>query len=402
VGADHSYVVTSGSMEPNISLGSVVIVKEVPTERIEVDDVITFQSGDAQQPTTHRVIEVTDREGERAFRTKGDANEDADAALVVPGQNARIEGQVMTVNGHLVAIPLVGYLLTFMKTQTGFVALVAVPFVLFIANEVWNVIASARVRRPDENDSAADAEVAEEAEVADAAQTETTDGTGTADEAASASAVVEEVDEEDSAGFTLRAIELRLSIVATGAFLAYSAWVAYVTVEFWAFAVAAGVGTGFVLLVGLYIAGRQGRSAGDDDETPADPGSSAESTDATTTDPAGAKSIETDREEQVSEREEVALPWNGSGEVDTEIGSEAGENPWPSMPSVDDAVVHDGSSGEAAGTRSEGADGEASDGTKTDQQPSMDDDVIHNNSGGGETGETGREAAENTEEQAGD
>jgi len=346
VGADQSYVVTSGSMEPNISLGSAVIVKQVPTERIQVNDVITFQSGDDPRTTTHRVIEVTEQDGQRAFRTKGDANEDPDQSLVVPGQNARVEGRVMTVAGHLFAIPLIGYAITFMNTQTGFTALVAVPFVLLIANEVWNVIASVRTKPADgsESDSPeADAEAAEPAAVATADAegdaTETTDKAETA---------VAEESEED-AGITLRATELRLAIMSVGAFLAYSVWVAYATTEFWSFAVAAGVGTAFVLLTGLYLAGRRG--SGEDEASgetaPEESGATTEGDDTEATDET---STETDTEENVLDPEEIVSPVDSDDTV-TGIQSELEDDP---LLLIDDAVLGDEMTADGAGETEQG------------------------------------------------
>jgi len=251
VGADQSYVVTSGSMEPSVSVASAIVVKDVDPARIEENDIITF--GSDEQTTTHRVIEVVDQDGERAFRTKGDNNEDADAGLVTPGQ---IEGRVMTVAGEPFAIPYIGYLVQFTKTQTGFTLLVFVPFVLLVLNEVWNVVSSAT---PDSS-SGGDGDTAT-AEPAAAG-----DGTETVEPAAtSAHEPVETgTGTDDDEGITLLARELKLGIAISGAFLAYSVWVSYVTTEFWAFGTTAAVATAFLLLSGLYLSGRSGS-----DEDPA-------------------------------------------------------------------------------------------------------------------------------------
>lgn len=64
------YHVISGSMEPEIPVGSIVYVEAVRPEDIAVGTVIAFQSGDSV--ITHRVVENHLVEGE--FTTKGDAN----------------------------------------------------------------------------------------------------------------------------------------------------------------------------------------------------------------------------------------------------------------------------------------------------------------------------------------
>lgn len=346
VGADHSYVVTSGSMEPSIPLGSVVIVKQAPTEQIEVNDVITFQTGEDQR-TTHRVIDITEQDSQRAFQTKGDANEDPDQSLVVPGQTAELEGRVMTVGGHLVAIPFLGYVITFMNTQTGFVALVAIPFVLLIANEVWNVVASASTSPADGGDSSAAAEAETEAEAADVdaaatAEAESAEAETAGDDGAAEQAPPEAVEESvadgaDSEGITLRATELRLSIVSVGGFLAYSAWVAYATTEFWSFAVAAGVGTAFALLVGLYISGKRGSGETEAAEAPEaaaeDQGESGDEDAAAET--AGETSPESDTETEVLEPEDIALSRSSPEDADGAVESEPAGDP---ATSVNDAV----------------------------------------------------------------
>ena len=72
------YNVVSGSMEPEIPVGSVVYVSEAQPEEMEEGDVVAFWSRDSV--VTHRVVENRIVEGE--FVTKGDANEEADMNAV--------------------------------------------------------------------------------------------------------------------------------------------------------------------------------------------------------------------------------------------------------------------------------------------------------------------------------
>ena len=78
--------VTSGSMEPEIPVGGIVIVRRVKPDSLKVGDVISFYSNDIDisgKVNTHRIIEIKQSEsGEKIFRTKGDANEYADTAAV--------------------------------------------------------------------------------------------------------------------------------------------------------------------------------------------------------------------------------------------------------------------------------------------------------------------------------
>ncbi|MEE1246189.1 MAG: signal peptidase I [Acutalibacteraceae bacterium] len=78
--------VTSGSMEPEIPVGGIVVVRKVKPESLKVGDVISFYSNDVDisgKVNTHRIFEIKQSEsGEKIFRTKGDANEYADTAAV--------------------------------------------------------------------------------------------------------------------------------------------------------------------------------------------------------------------------------------------------------------------------------------------------------------------------------
>lgn len=148
-GADRSYVVLSGSMQPTIEAGDVVVVAETPAERIEAGDVMAFDRVDGDDKrTTHRVVEVIERDGDRYFRTKGDANEEPDSSLVPA--NAVIGTVQFT-------IPEVGRLFSVANSDAGVIAFVAVPGFLLAASELWTLVAAARAdggdhQNPDEHE----------------------------------------------------------------------------------------------------------------------------------------------------------------------------------------------------------------------------------------------------------
>ena len=278
VGADQSYVVLSGSMEPAMSPGDVIIVNSVPASAIDRNDVITFGGQGGDTPTTHRVIEVVEQDGTTAFRTQGDANEDPDGSLVTPDE---LQGKVLSPGGYLLVIPFIGYLINFAGTQSGVVLFVALPVSLLVLNEIWNVIGSAR-SSPDNGDNvdtetAVDTAVGTiddivEGESTEPSRAETTEATGQHNSTAAAS-------DEADAGISFTAAELQLGLGVNAAFLAYSIWVvyslwtAYDTVETWALGVAGGVGASLLLLGGLYVLG-----GADDATDEPEPGSDSDST----------------------------------------------------------------------------------------------------------------------------
>lgn len=133
-GADQSFVILSGSMEPEMSPGDAVIVDDRSPGSIEEGDVITFSRDGSDTVVTHRVVDVRDEGGQRVFETKGDAN-DATDREPVPASN--VVGTV------ILTIPLIGYVVHFVNTPLGFAATVLLPLGLLVLSEVWAFVQDA-------------------------------------------------------------------------------------------------------------------------------------------------------------------------------------------------------------------------------------------------------------------
>ncbi len=76
--------VLSGSMEPDIGVGGLVVVKPVDGRDVAVGDVISFKLPGIDTPICHRVVDRQETSDGPLFQTMGDANEDPDANLVRP------------------------------------------------------------------------------------------------------------------------------------------------------------------------------------------------------------------------------------------------------------------------------------------------------------------------------
>jgi signal peptidase len=76
----HTATMLTGSMEPGIMPGDVVVTAQKPASELAVGDVISYQIPiEDHRVETHRVVEVkTMKDGSIEFRTKGDANENDD------------------------------------------------------------------------------------------------------------------------------------------------------------------------------------------------------------------------------------------------------------------------------------------------------------------------------------
>jgi signal peptidase len=83
-----TYTVLTGSMEPGISPGALVVVRPTPGDQLRTGDVITFQPYSGNPAVvTHRIVGIFyDGDGVRRFHTQGDANNTQDDWALVPEQ----------------------------------------------------------------------------------------------------------------------------------------------------------------------------------------------------------------------------------------------------------------------------------------------------------------------------
>jgi signal peptidase len=132
-GSLHFLTVLSGSMTPAISPGDIVVSQYIDPDIIEVEDIITFQHAEQDDTTsiTHRVINISTNDNQRVFYTKGDANENPD---LTPITSEDVIGKVVLV------IPLLGYLVNFAQSFTGFILLIAIPAIILIVGEIRNLL----------------------------------------------------------------------------------------------------------------------------------------------------------------------------------------------------------------------------------------------------------------------
>lgn len=139
--------VMTGSMEPAYQVGDIIVIKKTNENELQVKDVITFISTDEElngQPITHRIIDITDENGQKKFETKGDNNQIADET---PVTSDRILGKVQ------LRIPFVGRAVNFMQTnRIAFFLIVILPMLVIMALEVKDIIMIARSGDEDEGE----------------------------------------------------------------------------------------------------------------------------------------------------------------------------------------------------------------------------------------------------------
>lgn len=119
------FIVLSGSMEPAIQAGDLIITKVIEAEKVAEGDIIAFQA-EKNTIVTHRVTDVRTEEG-LSFLTRGDANTGADAKAVGVGE---LEGI------YLCRLAGVGNFAMFLQTPLGMLLFVITPLCLFILYDV--------------------------------------------------------------------------------------------------------------------------------------------------------------------------------------------------------------------------------------------------------------------------
>jgi len=115
------YVIVTGSMEPVISVGDVVILdQDVDFESLEVGDIIAFEVTVPSQ--TEKIIVVhyldeimVDDEGTRTFRTRPEVSDEQDDWIL---------SETDIVGTHLMTIPKIGSVLLFLSSPFGRVVLI--------------------------------------------------------------------------------------------------------------------------------------------------------------------------------------------------------------------------------------------------------------------------------------
>lgn len=129
IGGTVPMIVLTDSMAPTIKGGDLIFCKTIDAEDVKVGDIITFYdpAGNGTSVLTHRVIEIVEKDGQKYFRTQGDANNTADKDLVptdalIGRYKSRIAGA--------------GNVAMFMQSTTGLIICVVLPIILLVGYDV--------------------------------------------------------------------------------------------------------------------------------------------------------------------------------------------------------------------------------------------------------------------------
>ncbi len=129
IGGFSPVICLSGSMEDTFFTGDMILIRHTdhPAELGE-GEVICYLTAEGVA-VTHRIVQVTQVDGETRYVTQGDANNTPDQLAVSPD---RIEGVYTGMR-----VPKLGSLAMFMQTTTGMLLFIVCPLLLLA---VWYVL----------------------------------------------------------------------------------------------------------------------------------------------------------------------------------------------------------------------------------------------------------------------
>jgi signal peptidase len=134
--------VLSGSMEPTIHTGDVVVEHQIPSLDARIGDVVSFKDPDDPGVLiTHRIQDIQVHDGVVEFVTKGDANTGVERwKISADGTIGRVEYHVWRL----------GYLLYWIRGRLGRLLLVVLPALLLGAYELLRIWRPKNRRVPDD------------------------------------------------------------------------------------------------------------------------------------------------------------------------------------------------------------------------------------------------------------
>ena len=122
------YIVRSGSMEPAIAVGDMVLAGPVGTGGIKPGVIISYELG--KNLITHRVLSIDGN----TLITKGDANKEPDST---PVRLSQVQSR------YIFRIPFAGYVAGFLRTRPGWLLSIVLPSIVLVGFIVKDIIKEA-------------------------------------------------------------------------------------------------------------------------------------------------------------------------------------------------------------------------------------------------------------------
>ena len=135
-----AYIVLSDSMSAtDFSAGDLILVKQVDPNTLQPGDIIAYTSQNSEnygETVTHKIRSLTVNDnGEPGFITYGTTTNTDDAAVVT---------FPFVLGKYEVSLPKVGSFFQFLRSTTGYILCILVPFLILILHQGLNCVAAFR------------------------------------------------------------------------------------------------------------------------------------------------------------------------------------------------------------------------------------------------------------------
>ena len=134
--------VVTGSMEPTIPVGALLVTQEVDIETVAVNDIVCFRTQVSEiwgKIVTHRVVGISESEaGKILLETKGDANLVADGYFV---DSSNLVGKVIWHTGD---DSMFADVLSVFTSKIGFLGFIVMPCLILVALIMKNTVGNIR------------------------------------------------------------------------------------------------------------------------------------------------------------------------------------------------------------------------------------------------------------------
>lgn len=127
------FTIVTGSMEPKLKVGDIVLVKSTNFDKIKIGDYLTYEGVREElkdKVITHEVVDIIDEDGKKVFYTKGIASKLIDPAVY--------ENQVYGVVTYKFFILSVMHKI--ITNVFGFILCIVIPLLYIMAVEIKSLV----------------------------------------------------------------------------------------------------------------------------------------------------------------------------------------------------------------------------------------------------------------------
>ena len=143
IGGYMMFLVVTGSMEPTIPVGALLVTKETEIAAVNLGDIICFRTQEAEiwgKIVTHRVVHVMEMaDGSVMFRTRGDANLAVDQYVV---DASNFVGKVIWHTGD---DSVLAGIISFFTNKVGFLGCIVFPCLLLASLILKDCVSNIRL-----------------------------------------------------------------------------------------------------------------------------------------------------------------------------------------------------------------------------------------------------------------